>query len=202
MMRLIRPLTMIATLLGDGGRDADVLLDDEDRDVALVAEPDQHLLDLGDDHRREALGRLVHDQKMRIGHAARARSPASAARRPRAGRRRCSCVRPAAGRCRRCARPSRRRSPRGASCADARRPSASARAGVLAARSRCRGARSRRASGRRGPAPRMRIEPLDARTRPMIVLQSVVLPMPLRPTTESTPCSSVRSTPCSACERP
>ncbi len=33
---------------------------------------------------------------------------------------------------------------------------------------------------------------LVAGTRPMIVLQSVVLPVPLRPTTESTPCSSVR----------
>ena len=48
-------------------RDADVLLDDEHGDVALLAEPDQHLLDLGDDDRRQALGRLVHHQQLRVG---------------------------------------------------------------------------------------------------------------------------------------
>ena len=36
-------------------------------------------------------------------------------------------------------------------------------------------------------SPASRTEPPLARTRPMIVLHSVVLPMPLRPTTESTP---------------
>ena len=54
-------------VIGDGRRDSDVLLDDENGDVALRAEPDQHLLDLGDDHRREPLGRLVHDKEMGIG---------------------------------------------------------------------------------------------------------------------------------------
>ena len=52
-----------------------------------------------------------------------------------------------------------------------------------------------------GLAPN-RIEPLDARTRPMMVLHSVVLPMPLRPTIASTPLWMVNSTPCSACEWP
>ena len=109
MTRLIRPLTMMATRLGDRGGDADVLLDDEHGDLALLAEPHQHLLDLRDDHRREALGRLVHDEEPRVERAARARSRASAARRRRAARRRCSCARRGAGRCRRCARPSTRR---------------------------------------------------------------------------------------------
>ena len=48
-------------------RDADVLLDDEHGDVALLAEPHQHVLDLGDDHRRQPLGRLVHHQELRVG---------------------------------------------------------------------------------------------------------------------------------------
>ena len=51
-------------------------------------------------------------------------------------------------------------------------------------------------------SPPKRIEPLEARTSPMMALHSVVLPMPLRPTTDRAPCRSVRSTPCSACERP
>ena len=48
-------------------RHADILLDHEHRHVAVVAKAHQHLLDLGDDHRRQSLGRLVHDQEMRIG---------------------------------------------------------------------------------------------------------------------------------------
>ena len=36
--------------------------------------------------------------------------------------------------------------------------------------------------------------------RPTIALQSVVFPMPLRPTTESTPRSRLSETPWSACE--
>ena len=51
---------------GHRGRDADILLDDEHADIALLAETEQDLLDLLDDHRREALGRLVHDEKVRI----------------------------------------------------------------------------------------------------------------------------------------
>ena len=41
-----------------------------------------------------------------------------------------------------------------------------------------------------------------AGTSPVIALQSVVLPMPLRPTTASTPAGSVSETPCSAWARP
>ena len=48
---------------GDRGRDADILLDDEDADIAFLAEIEQNLLDLLDDHRRKAFGRLVHDQQ-------------------------------------------------------------------------------------------------------------------------------------------
>ncbi len=54
-------------LLGHRRRDADVLLDDEHGDVALLAEPDQHLLDLRDDDRRQTLRRLVHDEQPRVG---------------------------------------------------------------------------------------------------------------------------------------
>ena len=53
-------------LLGDRGGDTDVLLDHEHADVALFTEVDQDLLDLVDDQRREALGRLVHHQQPRI----------------------------------------------------------------------------------------------------------------------------------------
>ena len=38
--------------VGDLGRDADVLLDDEDGDLAFLAQPHQHVLDLSDDDRR------------------------------------------------------------------------------------------------------------------------------------------------------
>ena len=66
--RLTRPLTMMATCLGDRRRHPDILLDDEHRDVALLAEPHQHVLDLGHDDGRQSFGRLVHDQETRIGH--------------------------------------------------------------------------------------------------------------------------------------
>ena len=68
MMRLIPPVDHDRDILGNRGRDADILLDHENGDVAFRAEPDQHLLDLGDNHRREALGRLVHDEEFGIGH--------------------------------------------------------------------------------------------------------------------------------------
>ena len=57
--------------------------------------------------------------------------------------------------------------------------------------------RAGRGSPRR-PAGRCRV----AGTSPVIALHSVVLPMPLRPTMPSTPRSSVRLTPCSAWARP
>ena len=50
----------------DRGRDADVLLDDQNADIALFADIEQHLLDLLDDDRRQALGRLVHHQEAGI----------------------------------------------------------------------------------------------------------------------------------------
>ena len=51
---------------GNRGRDADILLDDEDADIALFAEIEQDLFDLLDDDRSEPLGRLIHDEEMRI----------------------------------------------------------------------------------------------------------------------------------------
>ena len=52
---------------GDRRRHADILLDHEHGHVAILAEAYQHLLDLGDDDRRQSFGRLIHDQQMRIG---------------------------------------------------------------------------------------------------------------------------------------
>ena len=46
--------------------------------------------------------------------------------------------------------------------------------------------------------PSTRTEPARARLRPTTALQRVVLPMPLRPTTASTPEASSSETPCSA----
>ena len=62
------PVDHDGDVFGDRRRDPDVLLDDEDRHVGFLAETQQHLLDLRHDHRRKTLGRLVHDQELRIRH--------------------------------------------------------------------------------------------------------------------------------------
>ena len=61
------PVDHDGDVVGNGRGDADILLDDENRHVAFLAEADQHLLDLRDNDWRQALGRLVHDEEMRIG---------------------------------------------------------------------------------------------------------------------------------------
>ena len=53
-------------MVGDRGRDPDVLLDDKDGEILLVRETDQEIAHLRHDHRRQTLGRLVHDKKPRI----------------------------------------------------------------------------------------------------------------------------------------
>ena len=53
-------------VLGDFRRHADILLDHQHRNVGLLRKPDQHVLDLRYDHRREPFGRLIHDQQPRI----------------------------------------------------------------------------------------------------------------------------------------
>ncbi len=53
-------------VIGDAGRDADILLDDQDRHRAFFGELHHHRLDLLDDDRRQSFGRLVHDQEARI----------------------------------------------------------------------------------------------------------------------------------------
>ena len=53
-------------MIGNGGRNADVLLDDEDRDILFVREANEKIANLCDDHRGKPLGRLVHDEKARI----------------------------------------------------------------------------------------------------------------------------------------
>ena len=168
------------------GRDADVLLDHEHGDVALLAEPDQHLLDLRDDDGREPFGRLVHDEQARVGQQrARDRQHLLFAARELAAAV-VACARRGAGRSGRCARPSRRRA------ASRRQPQMlvdGQRAPQPAALRHIADAEpGDRGRARRGDVlAAHRTEPPVARTRPMMVLHSVVLPMPLRPTTESTP---------------
>ena len=53
-------------LFGYRSRDADILLNDEDTDFTLFAEADQNFLDLLHNHRRESLGRLVHNEEPRV----------------------------------------------------------------------------------------------------------------------------------------
>ena len=55
-------------VFGDRRRHPDVLLDDEHRNVTLLAQAHQHLLDLGNDDGCKPFGRLIHDQEARIGH--------------------------------------------------------------------------------------------------------------------------------------
>ena len=50
----------------DRTRDADVLLDNENTDFALLTEIDQNFFDALDDDRREPFGRFIHDQQTRI----------------------------------------------------------------------------------------------------------------------------------------
>ena len=60
------PIHHDRNMIRHGGRDADVLLNDEDRNVFLVRKANQKVAHLRDDHWGESLGRLVHDQKARI----------------------------------------------------------------------------------------------------------------------------------------
>ena len=53
-------------VLRDGRRDPDVLLDEEDGDVALLREGREQLLELGDDEGGESLGRLVEHEEPRV----------------------------------------------------------------------------------------------------------------------------------------
>ena len=200
MTRLIRPLTMIATV-SEISVATPMFCSITRIATRPPRQPHQHVLDLRDDDRREAFGRLVHDQEPWIEqqrprnrqHLLLATGELRAAVVLAFGKPRKGVVdalrRPIAAR-------SRLRQPQ--MLVDT---SAIATAGGPAAHSRCRAARSRRRSGRSVPR-QTRIDPLDAGTRPMIALHSEVLPMPLRPTRLSTPSCRVRSTPCSACERP
>ena len=52
--------------VGDLDRDAEVLLDEQHRDLALGGERFEHGRNLLHDDRREALGRLVHHQQLRV----------------------------------------------------------------------------------------------------------------------------------------
>ena len=127
-------------VVGNAGRDADILLDDQDGHRALFGELHHHGLDLLDNDRRQPFRRLVHDQEARIAETARARSPASVARRRIiASRRWCAAHRGAETSGRRdrpsMPPPARRSRP----SANVRRPRGSATPAVPAARNRRRG---------------------------------------------------------------
>ena len=62
----MRPLTITADAIGDVHRHAEVLLDQQHRDVAVAGQLPQRLHHLLDDHRREAFGGLVHHQQARL----------------------------------------------------------------------------------------------------------------------------------------
>ena len=131
-------------VLGDCGGDADVLLDDEDRDVAFLGEAHEHFLELRDNERGEALGRLVHHEQARIAqqrpgdseHLLLAAGELGAAARAPLGELRKGVV-DAIDRPRRVGRVARRQA------AGARPPKGCARRGVPAGRSRRRGGRCR-----------------------------------------------------------
>ena len=53
-------------MIGDAGRHADILLDDQDGHRPLFGELHHHRLDLLDNDRRQPFRRLVHDQEARI----------------------------------------------------------------------------------------------------------------------------------------
>jgi hypothetical protein len=186
-----------ADAVGDVDRDAEVLLDQQDRDLALRRQAAQRLDDLLDDHRREALGRLVHHQQLRLEQerAADGEHLRLAARELRAA------VALALGQAR-----EHRVDP--LDVAAVRRDQAQ---GLVDAERRP-DAPSLRHVGDAAPGDAVRRHAADlfaeqpdaaaAGTSPVIALHSVVLPMPLRPTIASTPRSSAKLTPCSTWARP
>ena len=60
------PIDHDRDMVRDRGRDPDVLLDHKDGEILLMGETDQEISHLDHDHRRQTLGRLVHDKKPRI----------------------------------------------------------------------------------------------------------------------------------------
>ena len=62
----ISPPIMISCRFASDSRDAEVLLDQQDAQTVLL-EPPEHLDQVLDDRRRQALRGLVHDQELRVG---------------------------------------------------------------------------------------------------------------------------------------
>ncbi len=52
---------------GHSGGDTQILLDEQNRDIALLGQAAQHIDELVDDDRGQSFGRFVHDQQLRIG---------------------------------------------------------------------------------------------------------------------------------------
>ena len=66
MTRLIAAIDHDGHVLGDFRGHADILLDHQHGHLGLLRKPDQHVLDLRDDHRREPFRRLIHHKEARI----------------------------------------------------------------------------------------------------------------------------------------
>ena len=188
MIRLMRPLTMIATCSATAVATPMFCSMTQDRHVAFLGERDQHLARPVDDDRRQALGRLVHDQQPRIAeqragdrqHLLLAAGELRAAIAAALGE-------PRKGLVDALDRPGRSRPSRGGEpqmLVDGQAPPDAA---ALRHVADAEPVRSRAARAPEISRPARRIEPLRARFSPMIVLQSVVLPMPLRPTIDRMP---------------
>ena len=174
-------------VVGKVERQLDVLLDQHDRQPFGLQLRDG-AADFGDDLRREAFGRLVHQQHARIAHQARGRWRASAARRRTASPRSARDAPSGAGTARTRAPASRRCRHRRRVCAatarfsrtvserNTRRPCGTRQMPLRAIVS---GARP--ATG----SPNRLIAPRRGRRKPMMVAMQVVLPAPLRPSRPS-----------------
>ena len=170
-----------------------LLLDEQDAHAAGAAhaiDRGQHLLH---DQRREPFHGFVQQQHLRVRHQRPADAPASAARRPRAGRRSCPAARAGGGTARRRARSSTspgRARPRARFSSTVSEGNTSRSCGTQAMPERLRACAWQRARSACRAAGSCRNGDVVS---PMMVSTSVVLPTPLRPiTTSVSPACSVQ----------
>ena len=188
--------------IGDRRREAEILLDQQDRE-ALPLEPARSC--------GRSAGRSPARGPRSVRRAAAAarrcagcgRSRASAARRPRAWSPGCAGAPSDWGRARRSGRPKARRRAPPAAAAGSPRRRGSRRSRAPPDSRRCRAARSGWRRACRSRALRTRSSPRAAGTIPMIDFSVVVLPAPLRPSSVTTsPAVTSNVTPCSTCDSP
>ena len=186
----------------DRRREAEILLDQQDREALR--------LELARSCGRSAARSPARGPRSarRAAAAARrcagcGRSPASAARRPRAWSPGSSGAPSGSGTARRSARPKARPRAPPAAAADSPRRRGSRRSRAPRDSRRCRAARSGSTRACRSPGPSNAIEPSRRGTMPMIDFSVVVLPAPLRPSSVTTsPAGTSNVTPCSTCDSP